>query len=172
MFLAAWKLEMCAVRRMGARKYEEALECYGKMMEKVKPSAHHWEMIAQCYEWLGETEKADRAARSALEGDEESFDALRLLARLGIAQGDYAQAREYVRKALVVQRGPLSGRPGFPLRLMRLLGRILGRRQVAEDTYTFSKGPEPDDEQWYGWAREFLSGYERAFGDKSHARPR
>ena len=46
MFIAAWKLEMCAVQRMGARRYEEALECYGKMMERVKPTAHQWAIIA------------------------------------------------------------------------------------------------------------------------------
>ncbi len=164
MFIAAWKLEMCAVQRMAARRYEEALECYGKMMERVKPTAHQWAMIARCHEWVGEAEKAEKAARCALDADPSSCDALRLLARVSIAQGHYAQAREYVQRALSAQARPASGRPGLMFRLARFLGRLLDRRLAEEAAQAAGMGPEIDDEQWNEWARDFLSGYERAFG--------
>ena len=169
MFVVAWKLEMCAVQRMGARRYEEALECYREMMERVKPSAHHWEMMAQCYEWVGETEKAERAARCALEAEDDRFEALRLLARVSIAQGHYAQAREYVQKALRVKRRSPSARRSMLFRMARFFGEVLGKHRVGDNPPVALKGPERDDEQWDAWAREFLSGYEQVFGSKSNA---
>ncbi len=171
MFVAAWKLEMCAVRRMGAKRYEEALECYAQMMERVKPTAHQWAMIALCYEWVGETEKAEKAARCALDADESSFDALRLLARVSIAQGHYAQAREYVQQALAAQGRPAKGRPRLLYRLAGFLGRLLERRQADEVAQAETLGAEFEDEQWKQWARDFLSGYERAFGENAHISP-
>ncbi len=171
MFLAAWKLEMHGARLMDARRYDEALKCYRQLTEKVKPTAYHWEMLARCYEWVGETEQAESAGRRALEADEGRFGALRLLARLSIAQGHYAQARDYVQKALVAERRPPAGQPRFLLAVGRLLDRTSRRRQTAGDTDAFTRDPEQDDEQWCGWARDFLNGYERAFGEQSHARP-
>ena len=172
MLVAAWKLEMCAVRRMGAGEYEEALECYRKMMEKVKPAVYHWEKIARCYEWVGESEKAEGAAHRALEADAESFDALRLLARLSIAQGHYAQAREYVHKALAAPRRSAPRPAALRLRLLAVVDKILKGRWAADDDVAFTAEPQGDDAQWTGWAREFLSGYERAFGVGPQASPR
>ena len=171
MFVAAWKLEMCAVRRMEARRYEEALECYGKMMESVKPTGHQWAMIARCYEWVGESEKAETAARCALDADGSCLVSLRLLARVSIAQGDYAQAREYVQRALAAQGRSVTGRRGLMFRLARFLGRFLAQRQVDEAAQAMMLGLEFDDEQWKAWATDFLSGYERAFGTNAHMRP-
>ena len=171
MLMAAWKLEMRGARLMDARQYDEALKCYLRLTEKVKPTAYHWEMLARCYEWVGETERAESAARSALEADEGRFGSLRLLARLCIAQGHYAQARDYVQKALLAERRPPAGRPRFLLAVGRLLERTSGRRQTAVDTDAPTKHSEQDDEQWCGWARDFLNGYERAFGEQPHVRP-
>ncbi len=170
MFVAAWKLEMCAAERMGAGKYEEALECYRKMMDRVELSAYHWERVARCYEWVGEGERAERAARCALDSDENSFDALRLLARLSIAQGHYAQAREYVRRALGVRRKSVAPRPTLLGRLLAAVDKVRKRGSAAEDGGAMTAGPEGDHEQWNAWAVEFLNGYERAFGAAPHAR--
>ncbi len=171
MFVAAWKLEVRGARLMDAGRYDEALKCYRKLMEERKPRAYHWEMIARCYEWVGETEQAENAARRALEADGSGFGALRLMARLSIAQGCYAQARDYVQKALSARCRPAAGQPRLLLAAARLLGGMFRPRQAGRDTHPVTKGPEQDDAQWCGWAREFLHEYERAFGEQSHASP-
>ena len=172
MFVAAWKLEVRGARLMDGRRFDEALECYRKLTEETKPRAYHWEKMAQCYEWVGETEQAETAARRALEADEGGFGALRLLARLSIAQGHYAQARDYVQKALSARCRPAAGQPRFLLAAARLVGGMFERGQDAIDADSATRDPEQDSADWCGWAREFLHGYERAFGEQSHARPR
>ncbi len=171
MFGATWRLEICALRRMGARRYDEALGCYRRMMERVQPTAYHWEMMAQCYEWIGETENAERAARRALEAEENSIDALRLLARLSIAQGHYAQAHDYVRKALALRRKSDLYPTSFPSLVMRLLGRLPGQGSFVGETRMLRGRPSTGEDPWYQWAREFLVDYEQIFGRQSSVRP-
>ncbi len=170
MFGATWRLEICALRRMGAKRYDEALGCYRRMMKRVQPSAYHWEMMAQCYEWVGETENAERAARRALDRENKSTNALRLLARLSIAQGRYAEAHEYVRKALALPRKPGAYPASFPSLLMRLLGRLTVQGWHAGATRTPRSRPPTDDDSWFQWAREFLNAYDQLFGSEAGVR--
>ena len=165
--LSAWTLEMRAVRLIGAKRYDAAIECYRDIMARYGTNAHRWEMIAQCHEWAGEWEKAASAARRAVESQPGNFSALQLLVRVALSQREYAEARQLVQKALESYPEPIPKAPGLLLGVVRLLARIPKLRGGAKQAESFMRNPNRDVEEWYAWAREYLEWYEKEFGESS-----
>ena len=124
-------------------------------------------MIAQCYEWKGDTDSAIEYANKLLVIDPGNLDALLLAARYWQHQGDEERTYHYANRAAQNPPGELPPIPKFVYWIVKSLSIFPRFRRLREASAASLKNAEKKDRERFEWAVKYKEWYEAKHGGKT-----
>lgn len=156
------QLEIRVARALAIRDYRRARKHLQALLSLVGENPYTLYLIADCYERQGDLSNATAYAKEVLAIEPGHFDALKLLARIYVREGNHDLAYEYVRKGLANIPSPIRC-DGLLFWLRKFFG-ILPEQEHEPDGLS---GLDRKDREWVEWARKFAECYEEAL-DECH----
>lgn len=95
------------------KEYQQALINYKKAIKQDDSDAQTHASLASVYEHRQDDEQTRLAATRSLELDADQFEALMILARLEMRQGNYGDSIEYYKKAVNVNPDDIYAQAGL-----------------------------------------------------------
>lgn len=152
-------------RMIGRQEFDKAIDYLRLGLKGNKSDLSSLEMIAHCYHWAGRADEAINACRVALRCDPKSFDMHSMLSQLLAEKGEHQDAAIHARRGLECFPEPLPEIPRFVTSVFRTLGRMFPRLREPDANEALRR-VEAEQAEWFSWAKDYLSWYDRIHNDK------
>lgn len=155
---------MKATRAIGAGRYDQAIALYESVLERDPEDIFASAMLAQCYEWKGDTAIALHHAVRQLSRVPEDIDTLLIAARCAMAQGDEQLTYHFACRVTEVPEKPEFEMPSWMFAMIKpieLIPRFRGFRRRVEQGVTKHRNQMTRGREW---AEAYRRTYEAAYG--------
>jgi tetratricopeptide (TPR) repeat protein len=155
-------LEVQAARAFALKNYARAIERLNDLLALVGENPHTLYLLALCHSRQNDDLEALDFARRALGADAGHLESLKLLGRIHFLRGEHGEARDYVARALQLDRdGARDGEA--PRSWLSALTARLGRRPTRASDPLDAR----EHRQWRAWAESFMAAPPDTGGDSS-----
>jgi tetratricopeptide (TPR) repeat protein len=162
-------------RYIGRGDYSRAIHILESSLSNNAADIPSLEMIAHCYRWSQQNDKAIATAEQLLAYDAKNFAAARLLSEIYAEQNEDDAAAKFARLGMENYPEPSPATPKIVfwfLQFLHLAAKISPRfKRIAESAKRDLSDPDSHVKEWYLWAKQYLAWYDASVGNEPAKSP-
>jgi tetratricopeptide (TPR) repeat protein len=155
------KNQMQVARLIGRQDFDGVIRVLEESLSNSANDVPDLEMMALCHRWCQRNDMAIGSAQKVLTYDPKHFGAIRLLSEIYAEREDYETAAKFARLGLDNYPAPFPRIPKVFFWILRIGAVLFPRlKRIDESAKRDLTDLNKEDNEWYFWAKQYLSWYD------------